>query len=89
MVIKPTYEELEQRVRELEAIEDKMKRAEETQRKLAATLSAVPDPVTYINRNYCYEIVNEARAKRVGKTVEEFRELNIFGVLKDEQLEKK
>ncbi len=48
------------------------KEKEETLRKHAGVLSAVTEPVSYINRNYIYEIVNDARAKRVGKSKEDF-----------------
>ena len=50
----------------------KRKRTEETLRKHAGILSAVTEPVVYVNRNYIFEIVNDARAERVGMSKEDF-----------------
>ena len=48
------------------------KKTEDTLRKHAGILSAVTEPVVYVNRNYIFEIVNDARAERVGMSKEDF-----------------
>jgi len=74
---KPIYEELEQRVRELEKAESERKQAEEALRQNAnfneALLNAVPTPVFYKDRKGRYLGCNRAFMEIMGVTEEEIR----------------
>jgi PAS domain S-box-containing protein len=79
MVSKPTYEELEKRVRELEQESQTRKKTKGTLRKYDLIFSAVQDPMGYIARNYTCLAVNDvflnmfnrSRQEIVGHTLEE------------------
>ena len=79
MVRKPTYEELEKRLMELEQEFQSRKKTKGTLRKYELIFSAVQDPMGYIDRNYTCLAVNDvflnmfnrSRQEIVGHTLEE------------------
>ena len=79
MVRKPTYEELEKRVRELEQESQSRRKTKGALRKYDLIFSAIQDPMGYIDRNYTCLAVNDvflnmfnrSRQEIVGRTLEE------------------
>ncbi len=79
MVRKPTYEELEKRLMELEQEFQSRKKTKGTLRKYELIFSAIQDPMGYIDRNYTCLAVNDvflnmfnrSRQEIVGHTLEE------------------
>jgi len=67
MAKKPTYEELEQRVKDLE----KRVLAEEALRRSDSIVNASSDHMSLIDRNYIYQTVNNAYMKAHKKTRED------------------
>jgi len=68
---KPTYEELEQRVKKIEKAESERKQIEETLRQYEHIISATDDHMSFLDRNYIYQAVNEAYLRAHQKTREE------------------
>ncbi len=86
MAEKPTYEELEQKVKELEQEAVKRKRTEEALRRDKHIISVTADHMSFLNRDYVYQAVNEAyllshqkeRQEIIGHSVADLLGANIF-----------
>jgi len=85
MTEKPTYEELEQRVTELEkeSVERKRieERLEEKEQTLKALLNAPPETAILVDLEGTVLAINEVGAQRIGKSSEELIGLEIFDYL--------
>ena len=85
MTDKPTYEELEHRVKELEkeSVERKRieERLEEREKTLQALLNAPTETAILVDLEGTTLAINEIAAKRVGKKVDELIGLNLFEYL--------
>ena len=85
MTNKPTYEELEQRVKELEKefVERKRieERLEEREQTLQALLNAPTETAILVDLEGTTLAINEIAAKRVGKNLDELIGLGLFEYL--------
>jgi len=76
MANKPTYEELEQRVRELEKEAIARKRAEEEKERarayLESSLASIPDGVVLLDKEGKFAYVNPAFLKLHGREAKDF-----------------
>jgi PAS domain S-box-containing protein len=96
MVRKPTYEELEKRVRELEQESQSRKKTKGALRKYDLIFSAIQDPMGYIDRNYTCLAVNDvflnmfnrSRQEIVGHTLEEILGRETFELRIKRQLDR-
>jgi PAS domain S-box-containing protein len=83
---KPTYEELEKRVRELEQESGSRSKTKGALRKYDLIFSAIEDPMGYIDKNYTclavndvfLKLFNRSRQEIVGHTLEELLGKNSF-----------
>jgi PAS domain S-box-containing protein len=96
MAKKPTYKELEQRVKKLEKAESERKQAEEASRQYEHIISATDDHMSFLDRNYIYQAVNEAylrahqkaREEIIGHTVADLLGADVFERLVKENLDR-
>lgn len=89
MSTKPTYEELEKRVLALEQESVRRRKTKGALRKYDLFLSAIGDPMAYIDRNYVYRAVNEAFLRFFNKTRPEIVGHPVGELLGKESFEKK
>jgi PAS domain S-box-containing protein len=83
---KPSYEELEKRIKRLESSENELKETIEELTKYQTIISSTPDGVSFLNEDYRYVIVNKAyerlsgidRNKIVGLSVSEYLGKDVF-----------
>ncbi|MEN6447699.1 MAG: PAS domain-containing protein [Syntrophaceae bacterium] len=89
MSTKPTYEELEKRVMVLERESERRRKTKGALRKYDLFLSAVEDPMAYIDKNSVYRAINEAFLRIFNKTRPEIVGHPVGELLGKEIFEKK
>jgi PAS domain S-box-containing protein len=88
MTSKPTYEQLEKGVQELEQAELESKQHAEDLKKYRNIISSTQEGVAFLNRDYRYIIVNDAYEKFSGVDREHFLGLTVSEYLGKEVFER-
>ncbi len=89
MQASPTYDQLKQRVRELEQESRLLKMAEDTLSRYEMIISTVNDPMSFVDRNYIYQTVNDAYARVFRKSRDEIIGHSVADLLGQDVFEQK
>jgi len=81
MTGRPSYSELARRVKELENESNRCKQAEERLLKYQSILSAVHDPMSFVDRDYVYQAVNDAYGSEFQKKSSDIVGLRVVDLL--------